>query len=227
MKRYCFLLILVVFFGRNTTNAQMIVSDPGFVATLLGVHIEQQQMFKDIHESQTEIRNYQILIDDRMRQINKLQEKTYDYLSKVNSVVKTGKDIIYASDIVIDIGKYQNQAREAAKGEPELLLVVAKTEYELISRSVDLMLYIYNMALKGGEQNLLDNKQRIDLVTHVVSELRIMRGLAYSISRQVRTAKRNGVLKTLNPRTFRYITNNQKIVDRLINDIEFIKKGGY
>ena len=37
---------------------------------------------------------------------------------------------------------------------PKLLTIIAKTEYELISRSVDLMIYINNIALQGGEKIL-------------------------------------------------------------------------
>ena len=105
-----------------------------------------------------------------MSQIQSLQEKTYNYLSTVNAVVKNGKDIIYASTLARDIAKYQSEAAKYAVGDPKLLTIIAKTEYELISRSVDLMIYINNIALQGGEKNLMDNKQRIDLCIHVVNE---------------------------------------------------------
>jgi hypothetical protein len=42
--------------------------------------------------------------------------------------------------------------------------------------------------LQGGEKNLMDNKQRIDLCIHVVNELRRMRGLAYAVCRQMKSA---------------------------------------
>ena len=89
--------------------------------------------------------------------------------------MKNGKDIIYASTLARDIAKYQSEAAKYAVGDPKLLTIIAKTEYELISRSVDLMIYINNIALQGGEKNLMDNKQRIDLCIHVVNELRRMR----------------------------------------------------
>ncbi|MDR3137855.1 MAG: plasmid transfer protein, partial [Tannerellaceae bacterium] len=117
-------------------------------------------------------------------------------MSTVNAVVKNGKDIVYASQIAAQIGEYQSQAAKLAAGDPELLLVVAKTEYELITRSTDLLVHIYNVSLAGGEKNLLDNKQRIDLCTHVVGELKRMRALAYSVTRQLKSAKRSGIIKT-------------------------------
>ena len=93
------------------------------------------------------------------------------------------------TDLIKMVAEKANKpTKEVAKyavGDPKLLTIIAKTEYELISRSVDLMIYINNIALQGGEKNLMDNKQRIDLCIHVVNELRRMRGLAYAVCRQM------------------------------------------
>lgn len=225
MNKFIITLSLI-FIGINA-SAQMLVVDPALALTLTMTHREQQDVLNEIKGEETKIRNFQILIQNEMNKLNALQEKTYNYLSTVNAVVKNGKDIIYASDIAKDIAKYQGEAAKYATGDPKLLLVIAKTEYELISRSVDLMLYIYNMSLQGGDSNLLDNKQRIDLCIHVVNELRAMRGLAYSVSRQMRSAKRAGVLKSLAPGQFRYVNNGKKTVENILKDVNFIKKGGY
>lgn len=206
--------------------AQTLVIDPAMLTTLVTTHNEQQSTLNSIKSEETNIRNYQILIQEKMRQINELQEKTYNYLSTVNAVVKNGKDIIYASTIAQDIAKYQSQALKYATGNPKLITVAAKTEYELISRSADLFIYIYDIALQGGEKNMLDNKQRLDLCTHVVNELRGMRGLAYSVCRQMKTAQRQGVLKSLAPGQFRYANNAKNKVNGILKDLKFISKGG-
>lgn len=220
------LFSLLFLSGTLGLHAQSLVLDPALVTTITVSHIEQQNTLGDIKDSENKISAFQILIQQEMNKINKLQEKTYNYLSTVNAVVKNGKDIIYASTIAKDIAKYQSQSADIAKGDPELLLVVAKTEYELISRSADLMLHIYNVALADGEKNLLDNKQRIDLCIHVVNELRRMRGTAYTVLRQLKSAKRNGLLKSLTPGTFRYVNNCDRKVDQILKDLKFIGKGG-
>ncbi len=222
MKKLFFSLMLLIA-GINVYS-QSIVIDPTMVGTLVYAHKEQQGVLNEIKDKETNIRNYQILIQQKMNEINKLQEKTYNYLSTVQAVVKNGKDIIYASNIAKDVAKYQSEAAKLAVGDPQLLTVIAKTEYELITRSVDLMLYINNLALQGGEKNLLDNKQRIDLCIHVVNELRVMRGLAYSVCRQMKTAKRTGVLQALAPGEFRYVKNSKAHVDKIIKDFKFITK---
>ena len=227
MKRVLLFFSLMLLLGNIKGLAQSIVIDPVMIGTLVYSHQEQQGVLKDIQSEETKIRNFQILIQQKMNQIQSLQEKTYNYLSTVNAVVKNGKDIIYASTLARDIAKYQSEAAKYAVGDPKLLTIIAKTEYELISRSVDLMIYINNIALQGGEKNLMDNKQRIDLCIHVVNELRRMRGLAYAVCRQMKSAKRAGVLKTLVPGQFKYVNSGKQKVDNILNGIKWISKGGY
>ena len=227
MKRVLLFFSLMLLLGNIKGLAQSIVIDPVMIGTLVYSHQAQQGVLKDIQSEETKIRNFQILIQQKMSQIQSLQEKTYNYLSTVNAVVKNGKDIIYASTLARDIAKYQSEAAKYAVGDPKLLTIIAKTEYELISRSVDLMIYINNIALQGGEKNLMDNKQRIDLCIHVVNELRRMRGLAYAVCRQMKSAKRAGVLKTLVPGRFKYVNSGKQKVDNILNGIKWISKGGY
>ncbi|ADY38193.1 hypothetical protein Bacsa_3672 (plasmid) [Phocaeicola salanitronis DSM 18170] len=214
-----------MFLGALKMVAQSIVIDPTLVGTLVYAHTEQQNVLNKIKDEEGRIRNFQILIQQKMGQIKDLQEKTYNYLSTVNAVVKNGKDIIYASNIAKDIVKYQGDAAKYAAGDPALVSVIAKSEYELITRSVDLMIYINNIALQGGANNLMDNKQRIDLCIHVVNELRAMRAIAFSVCRQMKYAKRAGVLKTLMPGAFKYKDQSGQIVNDILKDFKFTKKG--
>lgn len=94
----------------------------------------------------------------------------------------------------------------------------AKTELELVNRTADLTQYIYQVAIVGTDVNLMDNKQRIDLLKYVINELRNMRGIAYAVCRQMKTAKRNGVLQTLAPGVFKYKDNRSKLVDDLLQN---------
>lgn len=217
MNKFILSILLICFC--TFIKAQSLVIDPTLITTLGITHNEQQNTLNNIKDSEGQIRNYQILIQAKLHDINKMQEKVFNYLSTAQAVIKNGKDIIYASDIAKDIAEYQSKAFSYAKGDPKLITVCAKTEYELISRSADLFLYIYDFAVTGGEKNLLDNKQRIELVTYVVDELRRMRALSYSVCRQIRQAAREGVMKTLYPKQFRYVKNGQRTVEKILKDI--------
>ena len=217
------LATIVFLFLTYFSYSQEIVVDPVLIGTLNYTHSEQQQTLNNIQDSEDRIAWNQTLIYAKMAQIHDLQNKTYNYLSTVQSYVKNIKDIAYATEIASDIFDYQIKASDLAGSDPKLLLIVTKTEYELVNRSADLFLHIYQVALKDGEKNLLDNKQRIDLCTHVVDELRAMRGLAYSVYRQMRFGSKN-FAKALSPGTFRYAVNMQSKVNQILNDATWIKK---
>jgi len=183
-------------------------------------HTAQQEALKDIKTSETEIATAQKVIAVQMSYIKELQQKMYNSLKNVSIVITGAKDIIYASQIAADIGKYQQQMVEIASGDPILLAVAVKTEAALIKRTADLFTYIYTVAIIGGDFNLMNNKGRLDIIKNVVRELRVMRGLAYGVVRKMRVAKYAGVMKTLNPFGMHYPNNGAAIVQSLLNDFK-------
>lgn len=219
-------LLFILFCISLFCKSQSLVVDPALTTALSVQHYNENSAYNKIKDNQSEIKRYQVLIDAQLIQIKEIEKKTQKYLSTVNAVVKNGKDIIFASQIAKDISKYQSQAYELASGDPKLLTVCAKTEYALVSRSLDLLTYIYTLALKDGESNMLDNKQRTDMVIHVVKELRVMRGLAYAICRQIKAAKRDGIWRQLAPNQFRYAALTKRRVDKILNDAKWVSKGG-
>lgn len=198
--------------------AQKAVFDIACTEKLIANHKVQYDRFTDMKNNEVQISTLQKQIATKMTQIEMFQSKFYNSLKSVEAILKTGKDIIYCSDIASDIGKYQAQMMDLAAGQPSLLLVAAKTEVELVNRTADLMQYIYQAVIIGTDVNLMDNKQRLDLLTYIIQELRIMRGLSYSVCRQMKTARRNGVLQTLAPGFFKYQDNRSKIVDEVLKD---------
>tara|TARA_R110000868_G_scaffold411003_2_gene701295 strand:- start:16795 stop:17454 length:660 start_codon:yes stop_codon:yes gene_type:complete len=193
MKKLFFVLILIHF---SSVMAQQIVIDPAVVSTLAANHVVQNGSLNNIKDEQNGIKNLQAGINLKLLQIQALQEKTYTSLQKVQSIVSQGKNIVYASTVAADIAKYQTEMISTADGNPMLYAIALKTELALINRTYDMFMYI-NTALTGGEANLMSNIERIEIINHVVAELRIMRGLAYAVNRKMRTAKYSGTFKAL------------------------------
>lgn len=223
MKKYLFLLSAISLFSISA-KAQQVVFDPTVVSTLVVNHNAQQNALKDIKQSEGEIAALQKTITLKMIQIQELESKMYNSLKSVQSIVGQSKNIIYASKIAADVGKYQSQMIDIAKGDNELMIIAAKTELELINRTADLFTYIYQVAVIGTDMNLMTNADRLALIRHVVDELRIMRGLAYSICRKMRTAKYAGFWKSMNPLRTRYPNNSKAIINSLLNEYKTIKK---
>ncbi|CEN52804.1 hypothetical protein [Capnocytophaga canis] len=211
-----FILFALIYSGNIIAQTDRIVIDPALNGALWTTHSIQSSNLKEIKSNEDKIRNFQAIITKKMDDLKKLEEKYQKYLSTVNSVVKNSKDIKYCLELVKDIKKYQGQMFDMAVSDPKLLAIAYKTEVELVTRSVDLSMYIYQMALKGGDV-MLDNKQRTDIILYVVDELRTMRGLAYSVARQMRYAKRGDFLQHLAPREFRYVRNTKKSIENILN----------
>jgi len=212
--------ILILLLMASNAGAQQLVFDPAVVSTLVVNHTAQQSALKDIKNNESEIAAAQKVIALQMSYIKELEQKMYNALKNVSYVITGAKDIIYASQIAADIGKYQQEMVNIATGDPILLAVAVKTEAALIKRTADLFTYTYTVAIIGGDFNLMNNKERLDVIKHVVRELRIMRGLAYGVVRRMRVAKYAGVMKTLNPFGMRYPNNGKAIVQSLLRELK-------
>lgn len=213
-------LIIIILLTVSSAWAQQLVFDPAVVSTLVINHTAQQTALKDIKNSEAEIATAQKVIAVQMTYIKELEQKMYNGLKNVSIIITGARDIIYASQIAQDIGQYQQEMVNIATGDPVLLVVAVKTEAALIKRTADLLTYIYTVAIIGGDINLMNNKERLDIIKHVVRELRIMRGLAYGVVRKMRVAKYAGVMKTLNPFGMNYPNNGKAIVQSLLNDLK-------
>ena len=214
------ILLLLISLSYSNSHAQQLVFDPAVLSTLVINHEAQQRALVDIKEKETTIAAAQTTIASQMMVIRELKQKVYNSLREVTAIVRDSRSIIYAIDIAKDIGEYQAKMVETAAGDPKLTIVAVQAEAELITRTAALFTYIYTTAIIGGDINLMDNKQRLDIIRHVVNELRIMRGIAYGIYRRMAIAKRAGILKTINPFQLNYPNSGAAIVSSLLEEIK-------
>lgn len=194
MKKVFFCLVLL--FSISKIYSQQVVIDPAMIGTLWANHNVQNSQLNSIKSEQRQIKTYQSGIALKLAQIKALQDKAYKSLKNVQSVIRDGKNVIYASKIARDIGVYQRKMVDIARGNASLYLIAIKTELALINRTFDMYTYIAT-ALKGGDINLMSNIDRMNIIQHVINELRLMRGMAYSITRKMRVAKYSGTFRAL------------------------------
>jgi hypothetical protein len=210
---------MTTLFG-HAARAQQIVFDPAVLSTLVVNHEAQQKVLVDIRQKETAIATAQTTIATQMLVIRELQQKVYESMSQVSAIVRDSRSVIYAIDIAKDIVTYQKKMVEMATGNPALLAVAIQAEAELVTRTAALFTYLYSTALVGGDINLMNNKQRLDIIRHVVNELRIMRGIAYGICRRMAVAKRAGLLRAINPYNLNYPNSGAAIVSSLLDEIK-------
>jgi len=217
-------LILICLFCCQLSFSQRVVWDAACMETLIANHKAQNASFTSVKNNESAIAVVQKQISEKMVQVEYFQNQFYKSLKSVDAILKQGKDVLYCGSITADIAKYQRLIVQMAGNDPALILVGAKTELTLATKTADLSKYIYQVAIIGTDVNLMDNKQRLDLLKHVIDELREMRAVAFSIYLQMRTAKRNGVFKTLFPANFKYKDNRSKLATQILNDYKLNPK---
>lgn len=200
------------------TNAQTIVWDPAVQTQLIVNHLIQNGNLEDIKTQEQRIATAQSIIALKMEQIKQIEEKVYKSLKDVQIVIQNVKDIGYAYEISKDIGKYQKEMVALAKKDPELILVATQAEIELLNKGIDLLQYIF-IAVTATDANLMNNAQRVNLIRNIIDQLRIMRGMAYSIVRQMRYVSMNGILNAFNPLGFQF-QRDKKLVQEILKDFK-------
>jgi hypothetical protein len=213
------LLLILFFLGSFASSyGQQIVWDPVVMSTLVLQHSEQQEKLKDINASESRILAAQVYISGKMEEIRGLHEKMHRRLTTVSSLIVDSRELIYAAQVAGDVATYQGQMITYASENPALLLIAYQAEKALVDRTASLMHYLYS-SLIGGEINMLDNRQRHQIMEHVIMELRTMRGLAYVVARKMRFARRAGVLTSLNPFAVPFPDQDAAIITELLADI--------
>ncbi|WP_338239694.1 hypothetical protein [Persicobacter diffluens] len=126
---------------------------------------------------------------ERLAGVTAMTTVVYETHRTVKSVMKDSKSVAEVSKVLSDIFKYQSEVYEVAKGNAQMMLIAADLEQKSAGRIIDLMDYVNSFALKEGKENLLDAKERASFIRYVIQELRVIRAIAYGMSRRMKTAR--------------------------------------
>lgn len=145
------------------------------------------------------IQKGQLAVSSQLIIVNDLQNKIYQGLNQVASVISnltTIKDIAdCGSDIIKDVETSVGEARS----NPALLLFAEQGARDFETRAATLAANVSAFVLKGGKTNLMDSGERGKLLNHIAQEMRILRGIVYGMQRSMYWAKINGIFRSLNP----------------------------
>ncbi|MBS1527687.1 MAG: hypothetical protein JST19_18725 [Bacteroidetes bacterium] len=191
---------LIVLFATvlNSALAQELVVDPAVSAAIaVNAGVINGQL-NTTNNKLDLIQKGQLAVSGQLVIVNNLQNKIYQGLSQVASVINnlaTIKDIAdCGSDIINDV----ESSVSLAKSDPVLLLFAEQGARDFETRSVRLAADVSAFVLKGGN-NLMDSGERGKLLNHIANEMRILRGIAYGMNRSMYWAKINGIFRSLNP----------------------------
>lgn len=145
------------------------------------------------------IQKGQLAVTGQLVIVNNLQNKIYQGLSQVASVINNLNTVKEIAQCGVDIIGDVEESVRLAKSNPALLLFAERGARDFQTRAATISAEVSTFVLQGGTKNLMDSGERGKLLNHIADEMRILRGIAYGMSRAMYWAKINGILRSLNP----------------------------
>jgi hypothetical protein len=217
------LFIILCCFAFKVAAAQEVVVDP---TTSAAIAVNAGVINGQLNTTNNKldlIQKGQLAVTGQLTIVNNLQNKIYQGLSQVASVINnltTIKDIAdCGSDIITDV----ESSITLAKSNPVLLLFAEQGARDFETRAATLAADVSAFVLKGGTNNLMDSGERGKLLNHIATEMRILRGIAYGMDRAMYWAKMNGIFRSLNPWAT-WQNEDVRIANEVINNAKYLKQ---
>lgn len=215
-----YLILLFLLLGQHL-QAQIYV-DPA-VAAATGAHAAViNGQLNTTNNNLTLIQRGQLAVTGQLVIVNDLQDKIYKGLSEVSAIMRNLLAVKDIADISADIVQDVNRALGIAGTNPVLLLFAEQGAREFKTRATALATEVSAFIMHGGKDNLMDSGERAKLLNRIVTELTILRGVAYGMYRTMYWAKQRGILNSLNPYAG-FINIDKRIADDIIRNAKYLK----
>lgn len=170
--------------------------------SVLEASIPEQQTLKSIKEDQELVRKASENIAYQTAALIVLKEKYYKSLSVVENTVETAKLIEEINRIIQEIIQFQVEAFEYAKEDPQLVIVASNTELRLLEETYYVLADLY-IATLGGQKNLMNSVERLDLMYNLKKEMYKLRNFSYEVLTIVKFSSTISTLKDLSKVLFK------------------------
>ena len=220
MKNNILLLLFPLLLGKSLF-AQEIVIDPLTSGAIIVNSSVINGQLNTTNNNLTAIQRGQLAVTGQLVIVNDLQNKIYNGLSQVASIVNNLTSIKEIASCGTDIVKDVGQAISIARANPVLLLFAEEGAREFQTRAITLSADVSAFVLKGGN-NLMDAGERGKLLNHIQSEMQILRGIAYGMGRAMYWAKMRGIWASLNPWA-EWQNMDVRIANDVLNNAKYLK----
>ena len=193
------ILFLGLCLAANCCLAQQIVFDPATSAAIaVNAGVINGQL-NTTNDRLSLIQKGQLAVSGQLVIVNNLQNRIYNGLSQVASVINNLSTVSEIAGCGSDIIKDVASSVTIARSNPVLLLFAEQGARDFQARAVKLAAEVSAFVIKGGNDNLMDSGERGKLLNHIAQEMRILRGIAYGMNRAMYWARLNGIFRSLNP----------------------------
>lgn len=184
---------------------------------IISTAILEQGHLDDIESDQERILISSAVIALETAALAAVEKKLLDGLSEVDDIINSAKIILKIYKYTEDIFAWQEKTFEVVKKKPELLSIATEQEIKLI-REVAYLMNDLIIATKKSETNLLNNKNRLDIMRMVLSEILELRDSAQKFYYLLKGASYMDILAQLGINNLNFQLDYQKIYNEaLIN----------
>lgn len=205
-----------------TAHAQTLTVDPAVSAAIaVNAGVINGQL-NTTNNKLDLIQKGQLAVTGQLLIVNDLQNKIYQGLSQVASVINNLTAIKEIAECGVDIINDVEASVKLAKSDPVLLLFAEQGARDFETRAATLSADVSAFVLKGGK-NLMDSGERGKMLNHIADEMRILRGIAYGMDRAMYWAKINGVFRSLNPWA-EWQNQDVRIANDVLTNAKYLKQ---
>lgn len=182
----------------GVSNAQTLTIDPAVSAAIaVNAGVINGQL-NTTNNKLDLIQKGQLAVTGQLVIVNDLQNKIYQGLSQVASIINNLTTLKEIAECGTDIVNDVEASVSLARSNPVLLLFAEQGARDFQTRAAMLAGEVTAFVLKGGN-NLMDSGERGRMLNHIADNMRILRGIAYGMNRAMYWAKINGIFRSLNP----------------------------
>ncbi|NHA05498.1 hypothetical protein G7092_16935 [Mucilaginibacter sp. HC2] len=216
------ILGLLLFFNIDNSRAQTLTVDPAVSAAIaVNAGVINGQL-NTTNNKLDLIQKGQLAVSGQLVIVNDLQNKIYQGLSQVASVINNLTTIKEIAECGTDIINDVEASVTLAKSDPVLLLFAEQGARDFETRAATLSADVTAFVLKGGK-NLMDSGERGRMLNHIADEMRILRGIAYGMDRSMYWAKINGIFRSLNPWA-EWQNQDVRIANDVLTNAKYLKQ---
>lgn len=197
--RKCFGVVTAFIIFSGVVQAQTLVIDPAVSSAIAVNSSTINGQLNNTNNKLDLIQKGQLAVSGQLVIANSVQNKIFQGLSQVASILQNLTVIKEIGECGIDIVNDVQASVKLAKSDPVLLLFAERGARDFQLRATELAAEVSAFVLKGGNGNLMDSGERGRLLNHIADQMRILRGIAYGMDRAMYWAKINGVFRSLHP----------------------------
>lgn len=212
MRIIIFLFLIPIFLS---AYAQYGADGAIVLGGVISTSIIEQGYLDDIESDQERILISSAVIALESSALAAVEKKLIDGISEVDQVISEAKIILKIYRYAEDIFAWQEKTFEIVKENPELISIATQHEIKLI-REVAYLMNDLIIAIKESETNLLNNKNRLDIMSLVSNEILELRDSAQRFYYLLKGASYMDILEQLGINNVNFQLDYQSIYNEAI-----------